>query len=156
MSVSAVNASLFTMSKGDVLWLSRRLKAKSTGSSKDVMRNMTSLRWYFLLFCIRWLTCTDLFKKQCMYERHVHLNAQYNMISIYYRVKKLKATITVGALANNYKSHTAQQAADLRCYVVFLLLIYFDVCRLNSMSWNRSWNLYTTFACKATWQLSAM
>ena len=43
MSVSAVTARLITMSKGDKMWLSRRLTAKSTVSNKDVMRNITSL-----------------------------------------------------------------------------------------------------------------
>ena len=60
-----------------------------------------------------------------MYCGHVHVNAQYTVIWFYYRlvdIQKLKATITVGALANNYKSHTEQQAADLRGHVVFVIV----------------------------------
>ena len=47
MSVSAVTARLITMSKGDKMWLSRRLTAKSTVSCKYcyAQRDVIVLMW---------------------------------------------------------------------------------------------------------------
>ena len=52
MSVSAVTARLITMSKGDKMWLSRRLTAKSTVSSKYLyaQRDVIVLMWQQLYF----------------------------------------------------------------------------------------------------------
>ena len=52
MSVSAVTTRLITMSKGDKMWLSRRLAAKSTVSSKYcyAQRDVIVLMWQQLYF----------------------------------------------------------------------------------------------------------
>mgnify|MGYP001801430568 FL=1 len=52
MSVSAVTARLITMSKGDKMWLSRTLMAKSTVSSKYcyAQRDVIVLMWQQLYF----------------------------------------------------------------------------------------------------------
>ena len=52
MSVSAVTARLITMSKGDKMWLSRTLMAKSTVSSKYcyAQRDVIVLMWQQQLY----------------------------------------------------------------------------------------------------------